>query len=171
MAVTLDSTFLFKTASNQDPKGKSKCGPLIEPSEIFEGAPLNSRVITLLAGEAGNQRDYPVLAHIDRDNEGFNIKFGVCYYNRNWHRLGYSKTHNRAPIVGKELDWLNESNYPDDHYTDKQKELFYSAGQAGQVSTSQKLGAIQEDLIADELSELFARTRISSMSQTTQTNI
>jgi hypothetical protein len=73
--------------------------------------------------------------------------------------------------VGKELDWLNESNYPDDHYTDEQKELFYSAGQAGQASTSQKLGAIQEDPIADELSELFARTRISSMSQTTQTNI
>jgi hypothetical protein len=78
--------------------------------------------------------------------------------------------HNRAPIVGKELEWLNEFNYPDDHYTDEQKELFYSAGQAGQALTSQTLGTIQEDPIANELSELFARTRISLMSQTTQTN-
>jgi hypothetical protein len=155
MAVTLDSTFLFKTASNQDPKGKSKHGPLIEPTEIFQGAPPNSRVITLLAGEAGNQQDYPVLAHIDQDNKGFNIKFGVCYYDRNWHRLGYSKMHNGAPIVGEELEWLNEFNYPDDHYTNEQKALFYSAGQAGQASTSQTLGTIQEDPIADELSELF----------------
>jgi hypothetical protein len=65
---------------------------------------------------------------------------------------------------------LNKYNYPDEQYTDEQKELFYSAGQAGQASTSQKLGAIKEDPIADELSELFARTRISSMSQITQTN-
>jgi hypothetical protein len=108
---------------------------------------------------------------INRDNEGFNIKFGVCHYNGNWHRLGYSKTQNGAPIVDEELDWLNEFNYPDEQYTDKQKELFYSAGQAGQASTSQKLGAIKEDPIANELSKLFARTRISSMSQTTQTNM
>jgi hypothetical protein len=65
VAVTLDSTYLSKMASNQDPKGKSKRSPLIEPTEIFQGAPPNSRVITLLVEEAGNQRDYPVLAHID----------------------------------------------------------------------------------------------------------
>jgi hypothetical protein len=109
----------------------------------------------LLAGEARNQHDYPVLVHIDRDNEGFNIKFGVCYYDGNWHRLRYSKTNNGAPIVGKELDWLNEFNYPNDHYTDEQKALFYSAGQAGQASTSHLIGTIPEDPIADELSDLF----------------
>jgi hypothetical protein len=64
--------------------------------------------------------------------------------------------HKGAPIVGEELEWLNEFNYPDDHYTDEQKALFYSAGQAGQASTSQTLGTIQEDPIADELSELFS---------------
>jgi hypothetical protein len=90
-------------ASNQDPKGKTKHGPLIEPTEIFQGVPPNSRVITLLVGEAGNQRDYPVLAHIDRDNEGFNIKFGICYYKGNWHRLGYLKMGGEGGVVATPL--------------------------------------------------------------------
>ena len=162
MAVTLDSTLLFKTASSSD-KGKAPEKPakgiiIQNPANIvYFGIP-NSRVIRINANHWKNPQDYDVLGYVNNDekilNEG---TFAVCVYNGKWHMLGHSNKKDK-PVVGKEIDWLHR--YDLSKATNKPKK-------------DKEPEEYDEPEGTDEIEELVARTqsiRIQSISQPTMSS-
>jgi hypothetical protein len=135
----------------------------IEPEEIFNNAPPNWWIIQLEEGQEGNTRPHLILAYVDNDQQTVNSNtFAVCYYNNQWHGLGYSISRN-APIVGKPYQWLATYNLDRVAYTFTQDQLYYRSPEEWAVA--EKDNKQPEDSTDEELSVLAGRLHVSSISQ------
>ena len=166
MAVTLDSTLLFKTASSDTSSGKGKAaenpikGIVIKDTrDLIEFGLPNTRVVRINANHWKNSRDYDVLTYVDNDEGRINENsFPVYCHRGRWHSLGHSNAKN-LPTIGKELAFIHkfDTGAP-------ARRPFKETGILEEVDQSEE---------PDEIEEIITKTRsirIQSISQPTMSS-
>src|SRR5258708_25585705 len=96
VAVTLDSTFLFKTASNTQEA-------LLTAEQLIKYK-TNYRVRKLEQNNPRNHTGKDLLIYCDNDYRRLNIgSILVCLWNDHWHKIARPD----HPILGEEIPWLH----------------------------------------------------------------
>jgi len=84
---------------------------VISRLEALQARP-NAQILLVKADHPENKHNYLVLAYTDNNQKEFNKHtIPVCYYNRQWRRLGHSLTY-EAPTIGDPITIVETYDLP-----------------------------------------------------------
>ena len=89
---------------------------VISRLEALQARP-NARILLVEADHPENKCDYPVLAYMDNDQKEFNKNaIPICYYNRQWRRLGHLLTY-KAPTIRDPIAVVETYDLPGEEFS------------------------------------------------------